>query len=230
MANELTLPPETLRQEPLVLIVPGIDNSGPNHWQTRWEARRGDCARVELGSWDDPHRNTWVNHLNLAIYRAERPVILVAHSLGCLAVAWWAEFEQPDFGNPVVGAMLVAPPDVDRPGSDPRLARFGAFPRGPLPFPSFLVASRTDRYCEARTARSLAIDWNCRFIDAGDSGHINADSNVGEWEFGESLLQRLIREHRLAEADEDAKWLLRVGARRRVASDAVHNAEATTRG
>ena len=50
---------------------------------------------VELGMWDQPHRNTWINQLNLAIRAADRPVILAAHSLGCLAVAWWAQPEQP---------------------------------------------------------------------------------------------------------------------------------------
>lgn len=190
------------RQEPLVLLVPGIGNSGPNHWQTLWEYRRADAERVELGMWDNPHRNTWVNKLNLAIHRADRPVVLVAHSLGCLAVAWWAEYEQPRHGDPVVGALLVAPPDVDLPGSDPRLARFGSCPRQPLPFPAFLVASHDDPYCSFRTARSLARDWGCRFADAGAAGHINADSGLGHWAFGERLLDQLLRDHRLtAEAE-----------------------------
>lgn len=182
-------------KQPVILIVPGIDNSGPDHWQTRWEARRDDCRRVDLGMWDKPHRNTWVNKLNLAIHRADGPVILVAHSLGCLTVAWWAEYEQPGFGNPVVGALLVAPPDVERPGPDERLARFGACPRSPLPFPGILAASRSDPYCTFRRALSLARDWNCRFVDCGDAGHINADSGLGDWREGERLLNRMISDH-----------------------------------
>lgn len=182
--------------EPLVLIVPGLNNSGPNHWQTIWEYGRPDSHRVDLGMWSNPHRNTWVNKLNLAIRSANRPVVLVAHSLGCLAVAWWAEYERPAYGNPVVGALLVAPPDVDRPGLDPRLATFGACPRRPLPFPGFLVASHDDPYCKYRTARVLANDWDCRFADAGAVGHINAESQLGDWPFGERLLKQLLREHR----------------------------------
>jgi hypothetical protein len=80
---------------PLILTVPGLNNSGPEHWQSVWERQRPDCRRVDLGMWDKPHRNTWVNQLNLAIRQADRPVILAAHSLGCLAVAWWAQLEQP---------------------------------------------------------------------------------------------------------------------------------------
>ena len=129
-----------------MLIVPGINDGGPQHWQSRWATKRGDCRRVDLGMCDHPYRNTWVNKLNLAIRRAHRPVVLVAHSLDCLAVAWWAQYEQPAFGDPVIGALLVAPPDVDRPGLDPRLARFGACPRTALPFPSFLAASHDDPY------------------------------------------------------------------------------------
>ena len=98
---------------PLVLIVPGMDNSGPQHWQTLWERQRHDCLRVELGMWDRPHRNTWANQLNHAIRAANRPVVLVAHSLGCLTIAWWAQLEQAEAHAKVAGALLVAPPDVD---------------------------------------------------------------------------------------------------------------------
>lgn len=178
--------------EPLILIIPGLNDSGPEHWQSRWERERPNAARVDLGMWDNPHRNTWVNKLNLAIYRADRPVVLVAHSLGCLTVAWWAHYEQPSPDGPVIGALLVAPPDVDRPGLDPRLAGFGACPRAPLPFASTLVASRNDPYCTQRSAISLARDWGSRFADVGDSGHINVESGHGHWPEGERLLDQLI--------------------------------------
>ncbi len=197
MTHETTLSPEDLAQDPAVLMIPGLSNSPEGHWQTRWERQRPDSRRVELGDWDDPQRNTWVNRLNLAIYQARRPVVLVAHSLGCLAVAWWARYEQPALGNPVVGALLVAPPDVDRPGTDPRLARFSACPRDPLPFPAFVAASRDDEYCRQKSARMIARDWQARFADAGAIGHINAQSGIGDWDFGLLLLEQLLREHRL---------------------------------
>ena len=178
--------------EPLILIIPGLNDSGPDHWQSRWEREHRNALRVDLGMWDNPHRNTWVNKLNLAIHRADRPVVLVAHSLGCLTVAWWAHFEQPSPEGPVIGALLVAPPDVDRPGLDPRLAGFGACPRAVLPFASTLVASRNDPYCSHRSAIALARDWGSRFADVGDSGHINVESGHGHWPEGERLLDQLI--------------------------------------
>lgn len=179
------------QDEPLILIVPGLYDSGPTHWQTLWERELPHAARVDLGAWDDPHRNTWVNQLNLAIHKAGRPVILVAHSLACHVVAWWNEYEQPDADGPVKGVLLVAPPDVEEPGVDERLARFAPVMRRPLPFPSIVVASRDDHYIKFGRAKRLARIWRSRFVDAGWLGHINADSGLREWPFGLFLLRQL---------------------------------------
>jgi uncharacterized protein len=189
--------PGTGTTEPLILTVPGLSNSGPGHWQTLWEQERADVRRVELGMWDQPHRNTWVNQLNLAIHGAGRPVVLAAHSLGCLAVAWWARYEQPaaawgELGGPVIGALLVAPPEVDFFPLDERLGQFSPTPAEPLPFRSILAASRNDPYMGIRTARKLARTWGSSFADAGEVGHINAASGIAEWPFGKFLLNRLL--------------------------------------
>ena len=179
------------KTEPLVLIIPGLDNSGADHWQTHWERKLPHAERVDLGSWDDPRRNTWVNRLNLAIHKARRPVILVAHSLACHVVAWWNEYERPEAGGPVVGALLVAPPEAEQGDVDPRIARFGPVLKTPLPFPSILVASRDDHYIGFDRARRLARIWRSRFIDGGWVGHINADSGIRDWPFGQYLLRQL---------------------------------------
>jgi len=183
---------ETADRTPLILTVPGLDNSGAGHWQSIWERERDDMVRVDLGAWDRPHRNSWVNRLNLAIRDAGRPVVLVAHSLGCHAVAWWAAMERPAYGNPVVGALLVAPPEVDVAPVDERLEPFGATPKGPLPFPSIIVASQDDPYIRFHRARRLAQFWGGRFADAGAVGHINAESGLGDWPFGQFLLRTLL--------------------------------------
>ena len=138
MAHNMTKSPPI---KPLILTVPGLNNSGPGHWQTLWEERRDDCQRVELGMWDKPHRNTWVNQLNLAIHAADRPVILVAHSLGCLAVAWWAQLEGPALTDKVRGALLVAPPEVDHRLDDARVAGFAPPPGSRCRFPRFWWAA-----------------------------------------------------------------------------------------
>jgi predicted alpha/beta hydrolase family esterase len=170
-------------QDPLILLIPGFAEGGASDWMQDWENRAPDCERLDLGMWDQPHRNTWVNKLNLAIHHAGRPVVLVAHDIGCLAAAWWAEYEQPDSGE-VIGALLVSPPDVDRPGVDPRLAAFGACPRQALPFPSFVLADDRAPQAKLVTTTQLASDWGSAF----SLEHIGERS----WEAGLYLLGRLL--------------------------------------
>ena len=129
-------------RNPVVLTIPGLNNSGPGHWQTLWEGMRGDCERVDLGSWASPNRNAWVTRLDAAIREVEGPIILAAHSLGCLAVAWWGALQSQAYGWPVTGALLVAPPDCDRMETPETIGGFGPTPRAQLPFPSIVVASR----------------------------------------------------------------------------------------
>lgn len=181
-----------IKQEPLILLVPGLEGSGPRHWQRRWEQDMDNARIVELGSWDKPHRNTWINRLNLAIHRAGRPVVIVAHSLGCVLTAWWAKFEQPSWSAPVIGAMLVAPPEVDFFPRDERLTAFAPTPADALPFPSLLVASRDDPWMGFETSKGLARRWGSTLVDAGHAGHINADSDLGSWEDGKRLLSSLL--------------------------------------
>lgn len=179
------------RRAPLILLVPGMAEAGADHWQAHWERQLPDCARVELGASEEPHRNTWVNRLNLAIHRAGRPVILVAHSLGCHAVAWWNEYERPSADGPVQGALLVAPPEVEHGAIDGRLARFAPVMRTPMPFPTIVAASRDDPRISFMRARRLARIWKSRFVDAGWLGHLDAGSGVRDWPFGQFLLRQL---------------------------------------
>jgi len=177
---------------PTILIVPGLNDSGPGHWQSHWEREYSHARRVDLGMWANPHRNTWINQLNLAIRRAGRPVILVAHSLGCHAVSWWAQYERAGPEDAVVGALLVAPPAVEGPDVDPRIARFAPVASGRLPFLSVLAASQNDHYIEFGQAKKLARTWGSRLVDVGPLGHINADSGIADWPYGKYLLDRLI--------------------------------------
>ena len=177
---------------PTILTVPGLGGSGPAHWQTLWEQGRTDTIRADLGCWTSPRRNAWVTRLDQAIRTARAPIILAAHSLGCLAVAWWAALDGQTWGWPVAGALLVAPPDVDRADVRPELADFGPSPRLLLPFPSILVASTDDPYACAQRSFDMARDWGSHFVDAGALGHLNAASGIGWWQEGQALLDRLI--------------------------------------
>ena len=177
---------------PTVVTVPGLGGSGEGHWQTLWERSRPSTIRAELGMWDAPQRNSWVTRLDRAIGRVEAPVILAAHSLGCLAVAWWAQLLPQPHGWPVAGALLVAPADVDRPDAPGVLRGFAPAPAVPLPFSSIVVGSTDDPWMAVERARSLAAGWGSRFVEAGPIGHINADSGIGAWPEGRTLLERLV--------------------------------------
>jgi predicted alpha/beta hydrolase family esterase len=174
------------------LTVPGLGCSGAGHWQTIWETERNDCRRIDLGCWDAPLRSAWVSRIEQAVTAAKPPVVLVAHSLGCHAVAWWARWAGEDASETVRGALLVAPPDVDHPGIDRRLAGFAPAPRAPLPFPSILVASSNDPYATIERSAEMAAGWLSSFVAAGELGHLNADSGLGAWREGQALLARLI--------------------------------------
>lgn len=176
-----------------VLIVPGIDGSGPEHWQTQWERRLGRCERVQMGDWAYPERSKWIRRLDQEIRISNAPVLIAAHSLGSLTVAWWAK-ERWSLGNEerVIGALLVAPPDVERGYSRERMESFAPIPREPLPFPTLLVASRNDPYATFDTSSRIAAMWGSQLIDAGAIGHINTDSGIGEWADGLRLLASLL--------------------------------------
>ena len=188
-------PAALLQTAPLVLTVPGLDGAGPGHWLSRWEAADANIRRVDLVDWSEPNRNQWVNRLNLAIHHAGRPVILVAHGVGCLTVAWWAHYETPAWGDPVVAALLVSPPDVDGIANDPRQAVFRPTPLGPLPFASLLVSGGDDPQAtaasHARAAR-MASFWGSELVDGREFCHEEA-AGPGEWTAGRDLLARLAR-------------------------------------
>jgi len=183
---------EDLGRAATALIIPGMGDSGPGHWQTVWERERHDCERVVLGCWDDPNRNVWISRIDLAVSRADGPVVLVAHSLGCHAVLWWARLLGQEVPGNVVGALLVAPPDVDRSTIDPRVGRFGPTPRGVLPFPAILIASSDDPYTAPDRAEDLAASLGAEFVLVEGEGHLNAASGLGTWSEGQELLDHLL--------------------------------------
>ena len=164
-----------------ILIIPGYTNSGPDHWQTRWEEKLSSARRVEQAEWSKPVLADWKASLVAAVNDSTKPVVLVAHSLG-VATAVQAV---PEFRNKIAGAFFVAPPDVANPNVRPKhLMTFGPYPRDPLPFPSITVASRNDPFCAFDVAEDIAGAWGSLFIDAGERGHINAESGHGPWPEG----------------------------------------------
>ena len=176
-----------------ILIVPGYTNSGPEHWQSRWQARMSTARRVEQEQWTKPERDPWCASVRRAVSDAERPVILIAHSLG-VAACVQAIDEDRALADKVAGAFLVAPPEVDNPAIRPKhLMTFGPYPAAPLPFPAFVVASRNDPFGSFERAQEVSADWGAFLVDAGEAGHINEKSGHGPWPEGLMLFAELMR-------------------------------------
>jgi len=190
-----------------ILILPGINDSGPAHWQSLWQASIPGARRVLQRDWDNPDCEAWVAALAREVDEVcggknDREgqgagVVLVAHSLGCLLVAHAAASSSPSrdlLARNVRGALLVAPPDPDAISFPTDIARgFDPLPLSPLPFPSVVVASRDDPYVAFRRAIDMAKAWGAELVDIGEAGHINTGAGYGEWPEGERLLARLQR-------------------------------------
>lgn len=171
-----------------VLILPGWQNSGPDHWQSRWEVLHG-YRRVQQHDWMHPLRGDWMIQLEEAVLAAPSPVVLVAHSLGCMLTAAWAEHSQNT--HKVAGALLVAPGDPEREELRAALKSWWPVVLEKLPFKAELLGSQNDPYCSFGRAQQFAAAWGAEFVDYGNAGHINAESGLGDWPDGHSRLLRL---------------------------------------
>lgn len=173
-----------------LLIVPGWNGSDADHWQSRWESRLSTARRVEQVDFARPDRDAWVKNVRAAVEAADKPVVLVAHSLGVPTVVHAA----PDLpAGKVAGAFLVAPPDLDAAPVNPLFASFAPVPRAPLAFPALVVASRNDPYCPYAHSQELAAAWGAKLVDAGEAGHVNPSAGFGPWPEGSMRLLGFLR-------------------------------------
>jgi predicted alpha/beta hydrolase family esterase len=176
---------------PTILLLPGWQNSDAPHWQSRWEAVHGD-RRVEQHEWMRPLRGDWSARLEEEVLASREPVVLVAHSLGCILVAAWAAHSRNT--HKVQAAFLVAPGDLEREDLRQMIPGWAPIVRQPLPFRALMIAASDDPYCSAERSRSLARDWGARYHDAGPGGHLNGESRLGDWPSGRHLLNELLKE------------------------------------
>lgn len=171
------------------LILPGWHGSGPGHWQRLWLGQDPEARLVEQDDWDKPDLDQWLMRLGEYIASERTPVMLVAHSLGTLLVAHYAE-RYPT--KRIAGALLVAPGDADLHAPESReIASFAPVPREKLPFPAILVASRNDVLMAYDRAVALGKDWGARLVDQGNAGHMNVESGYGPWPAGFRLADEL---------------------------------------
>ena len=179
-----------MSSNPTLVLMPGWRNSGPGHWQSLWAEQLPGAVRVAMAEddWQRPKRSVWVQALARTILAQTGPVVVAAHSLGCIATMHLPS----EVACRIRGALLVAPADPERRGV---LADFAPVPYQPLPYRSVLVASTNDPYCPIRTAGAYARSWGSEVVRLQNAAHINVESGHGEWPLGLALLQSLMAEH-----------------------------------
>ena len=169
-----------------VLLVPGIGNSGPTHWQSLWQDKHSDVGRVMQRDWDNPVCDGWVEALDQAAVQVAVPPILVAHSLGCLTVAHWAARSD----RRCFAALLVAVPDPNG-SAFPKVAiGFAPVPRALREYRVTVVSSDDDSYATASYTEEQVAAWSAEHVRLSQRGHINAASGLGDWADGWAIVNR----------------------------------------
>lgn len=171
------------------ILVPGWRNSAPGHWQARWAQCVPHAQTVQQPEWENPDPAIWHATVAAHVDQAACPVLLIAHSLGCLSCV---NLPVP-LRAKIAGALLVAPADVEHSNTPDCLRAFGAVPLHSLPFQSVVVASDNDPYCGVERAAQFADAWGSRLEIIPNAGHINADSGFGDWPQGLKILTALRR-------------------------------------
>lgn len=166
-----------------ILIVPGLNGSGPSHWQSWFEQKLPNTLRVEQSDWSDPYLPRWAGAVRHELDRAKGHVWIIAHSFGCLAAAHAAS----DYRDKIAGVMFVAPADPEK------FEVTDMLPTQRLGFPSVVVASSTDPWMRLTAAAYWADLWGSRLISLGNAGHINSESGFGPWPDGLAIFEQLRR-------------------------------------
>ncbi|MDD2926675.1 alpha/beta hydrolase [Rhodoferax sp.] len=170
-----------------IVIIPGWRDSGPGHWQSLWAQQLPGAVRVQQDDWYSPSRQAWVASIARTILAQPGPVVIAAHSLGCIA----ASHLPAEAAACIRGALLVAPADPERRSV---LADFAPVPYQRLPYHSIIVASNDDPFCPVRTAGAYARAWGSEFVRLQSAGHINVEAGFGPWPLGLALLRSLVDE------------------------------------
>lgn len=170
------------------IIIPGLGNSGPEHWQTYFEKSGNNFYRINQKEWDAPVCNDWLETINGELNKFDlNNLILIGHSLGCATIAHWAK----KYRKIIKGALLVAPSDLESPAYTFPAKGFEPIPLEKINFKTIVVASSNDPWVSFERAMYFAERWGSEFIGIGDAGHINTASGYGKWDEGLNILNRL---------------------------------------
>jgi hypothetical protein len=174
-----------------LLIVPGLGDSGEGHWQNNWLQHFPNAKKVIQNNWNQPILKDWLNNLTTTINAIEGPIVIIAHSLAVSLISHWTQLNNTD---KIIGALLVAPADVESPTHTPaEIWNFAPIPLSQFNYPSIVITSSDDPYVSVERAQFLAEKWGSLFINVGPKGHINSESQLELWEEGQQILKSLIK-------------------------------------
>src|SRR5437762_2321820 len=170
-------------------IIPGLGNSGPEHWQTWFENSADNFQRIQQQEWETPDCTDWITTIDKAISVVDpSTVVLIGHSLGCPTIVHWAI----RYNKKIKGALLVSPSDVEAPAYKKfTTTGFGPMPLEAINFKTIVVASENDEWVTLERAKFFAASWGSEFINMGPAGHINVASGYGPWQQGLKILQSI---------------------------------------
>ncbi|SAK97101.1 alpha/beta hydrolase [Caballeronia temeraria] len=175
---------------PVTLVtVPGLYGSEDAHWQSWLEGEMPGARRVEQRDWSTPNLAIWSDAVRDVLAGIDGPVVIAAHSFGCLATAHALSHPGAAHANiaHVKGVLFVAP-------ASPAKFRFaGAFNARRLDTLSLVVGSETDPWMPLDDARTLAQRLNSAFVNLGDAGHINTSAGFGPWPLAKHFVETLAR-------------------------------------
>ena len=174
------------------LILPGLGDSGPDHWQSYWLNKFPNSIKLVQDNWDEPKLEDWLDRLNETLAGIQTPVILIAHSLAVSLVLHWDK----RFGNApnnIVGALLVSPTDVESEVHAPQeIFNFAPMPVHEISFPTIVVASKDDPFVDIERAVYFSNKWGAELVNIGKKGHINSESKLTHWKEGQDILESLV--------------------------------------
>lgn len=171
------------------IIVPGLHNSDPQHWQSHLERQfPQEYMRILQEDWDRPNADLWVPAIERQLqgYKHEE-LILIGHSIGCIAIVKCLE----QYQHLIKGALLVAPSDAEQANFPDYIRGFKPIPLRRLGFPSIVVASDNDHVTSLERARFFAQHWGSKLEVLKSAGHIESASGFGPWPLGRNLIREL---------------------------------------
>jgi len=189
-----------MNSTPTILIIPGLRDHVEEHWQTllakELAAQSIACITVPPLEHDKLSCQARLDAIDRALEGIAGPILIVAHSAGCMMVAHWVQRHRY---HAILGAVLAAPADLETPMPAPYPGKavldahgWLPIPRTPLPFPTVLAASSNDPLTQLERARDFAQAWGSQLVELGPMGHLNPASGHGPWPMAMQLIQGLL--------------------------------------